>query len=492
VERFPRTIVVVGGGIAGLATAFSLQEQAAQSKLSLSCTVLEASSRCGGKILTHRVGDLIIDAGPDSFLSQKPAGLELCEKLGLADQLINTNETPKKASVFFRGRLHELPEGLVTFSPRQLGPFLRSGLLSWGGLARMGLDVIIPATGAADESLASFFRRRFGSQAFERVIEPLMAGIYAGDAEEMSVNATFPRFVELERQYGSIIRGMAAARRRQPSGRGAQGPRRTMFVSLKDGLDVLVDRLSGRLQQQGARIRTNAAVASLRVRSHQLGRWMFDLSLTDGSALSAEAVVLATPAFVSADLVRPLSPMAAGLLEQIPYASTATISLAYEITGVSRRVEGFGFVVPRAEKRSLIAATWTSLKWPHRAPSGQVLVRGYVGGVGREEILKLDDQAIVQRVAQELDTISGVQGTPRYTEVNRWDRAMPQYRLGHLRRLQDIEQSLDRFPGLVLTGAAYRGIGIPDCISDGKAAADRVLRQFAPSSFIKQEQKNDG
>ncbi len=474
--------MIIGGGIAGLATAFSLVEQAARSQPALSCTVLEASSRCGGKILTHRVGDLVIDAGPDSFLSQKPAGLELCEKLGLADQVINTNETPKKASVFFRGRLHELPEGFVTFSPSQLGPFLRSGLLTWGGLARMGLDVIIPASRADDESLASFFRRRFGNQAFERVIEPLMAGIYAGDAEEMSVHATFPRFVEIERQYGSIIRGMAATRRSEHNRRVPRGSGRTMFVSLKDGLDVLVDALTKRLQQHGAKIRTNAVVTSLRVRSHQLGRWMFDLSLADGSALSAEAVVLATPAFVSADLVRPLSPMAAGLLEQIPYASTATISLAYETNEVNPRVEGFGFVVPRVEKRPLIAATWTSLKWPHRAPTGQLLVRAYAGGVGREEILKLDDQALIQRVMQELGAVGGLQGPPRFTEVNRWDRAMPQYRLGHIRRLQGIEQALDRFPGLVLTGAAYRGIGIPDCISEGKVAAARVLRHLASSA----------
>ncbi len=471
--------MIVGGGIAGLATAFSLVEQAAQSKLVLSCTVLEASSRCGGKILTHRVGDLVIDAGPDSFLSQKSAGLELCEKLGLADQVINTNETPKKASVFFRGRLHELPEGFVTFSPSQLGPFLRSGLLTWGGLARMGLDVILPASRADDESLASFFRRRFGDQAFERMIEPLMAGIYAGDAEEMSVHATFPRFVELERRYGSIIRGIAAARRRQQTGRDRQSATRTMFVSLRDGLDVLVDRLSGRLHRHGVRVRTNAEVTSLRVRSHRLGRWMFDLSLADGSALSAEAVVVATPAFVSADLVRPLSPMAAGLLEHIPYASTATISLAYETGDVSRGLEGFGFVVPRVEKRALIAATWTSLKWPHRAPRGQLLVRGYIGGVGREEILKLDDQAIIRLVREELGVICGLQGTPWHAEVNRWERAMPQYRIGHMRRLQQIEQALDRFPGLVLSGAAYRGIGIPDCISEGKVAAARLLRHLA-------------
>ncbi|MEK7299639.1 MAG: protoporphyrinogen oxidase, partial [Nitrospirota bacterium] len=213
----PRTVVIVGGGISGLATAFALQEQAAAAGHSVRCVVLESGQSWGGKIVTHRIGELTTEAGPDSFLSQKQAGLELCRKLGLTDQLINTNETAKRAFVLSRGRLHELPEGLITFVPKQLGPFLRSGLLSWTGLARMGWDVVVPrGPSQGDESLASFFRRRFGSQAFERVLEPLMAGIYAGDADQMSVKATFPRFVELEQEYGSIIRGMMAAKKKQP------------------------------------------------------------------------------------------------------------------------------------------------------------------------------------------------------------------------------------------------------------------------------------
>jgi len=473
-----RTVAVIGGGISGLSTAFALHERAAAAGISIRCTVVDAAPDWGGKIVTHRVGDLITEAGPDSFLSQKPAGLELCDKLGLTDQVINTNETGKRACVYSRGKLHELPEGLVVIVPSQLGPFLRSGLLSRAGLARMGLDLVVPAKRSPeDESLASFFRRRVGQQAFERMLEPLMAGIYAGDAEQMSVQATFPRFVELEQQYGSVIRGMMASRKAGPSPM-RSGQKRTMFVSLKNGLSDLVTALVRRLTEQGIVFKGRCAVDALRVRSHQLGRWMYDVILNDGSALSVDSLVLATPAYVSAELVRPLTPIAAGLLEMIPYASTATIAMAYPRASVSN-AEGFGFVVPRAEKRDLLAATWTSLKWPHRAPPDQLLVRCYVGGVGREAILTLDDQALVARVRAELAHLCGVTAEPGFVEVNRWMKAMPQYTLGHLDRLNQIEAALSRYGGLILTGAGYRGVGIPDCIRDGTVAAERVVRYLS-------------
>lgn len=477
--RTPRTVAIVGGGISGLATAFSLQERAAAAGLSIRCTVLDASPVWGGKIVTHRIGDLVTEAGPDSFLSQKPAGLQLIEKLGLTDQLINTNETGKKAFVYSGGRLRELPEGLVVITPGQVGPFLRSGLLTVGGLARMGMDIVLPAKRSQeDESLASFFRRRFGRQAFERMMEPLMAGIYAGDAEQMSVKATFPRFLELEREHGSVIRGMMAARKTGPS-QGATGPRRTMFVSLKNGLEDLVSALVRRLTDEGVTLRAGAVVESLRVRSHQLGRWTYDVMLRDGSALSVDSLVLATPAYVSAELLRPLTPIAGGVLDLIPYASTATIAMSYPASVVGGAVQGFGFVVPRIEQRDLIAATWTSLKWPHRAPSDQLLVRCYVGGVGREDILRFDDRELAARVKSELKQICGVTTEPGYVEVNRWMKAMPQYLLGHLDRLEQVEAALSRYGGLVLTGAAYRGVGIPDCIRDGVLAADRVVRYLS-------------
>jgi len=474
----PRTVAIVGGGISGLATAFALSERAAAAGLSIRCTVLDAGPAWGGKIVTHRIGDLVTEAGPDSFLSNKPAGLQLVEKLGLSGQLINTNETGKKASVYSGGKLRELPEGLVVISPGQVGPFLKSGLLTVGGLIRMGLDLVMPAKRpTGDESLASFFRRRFGRQAFERMMEPLMAGIYAGDAEQMSLKATFPRFLELEQEHGSVIRGMMAA---QTTGTGEPqaSPKRTMFVSLKNGLEELVTALVRRLTDQGVTLRSGVAVESLRVRSHQLGRWTYDVMLGDGSALSVDSLVLATPAYVSADLLRPLTPIASGLLDMIPYASTATIAIVYPASVIGGAVQGFGFVVPRVEQRDLIAATWTSIKWPHRAPPDQLMVRCYVGGVGREAILQLDDQALVNRVKAELRQICGVTAEPTYVEVNRWTKAMPQYQLGHLERLEQAEGALSRYGGLVLTGAAYRGVGIPDCIRHGDTAVDKVVRSL--------------
>ncbi|HET9576159.1 MAG TPA: protoporphyrinogen oxidase [Nitrospira sp.] len=475
----PRTVAIVGGGISGLSTAFALSERAAAAGLSIRCTVLDAGPAWGGKIVTHRIGDLVTEAGPDSFLSNKPAGLQLVEKLGLSGQLINTNETGKKASVYSGGKLRELPEGLVVISPGQIGPFLKSGLLTVGGLTRMGLDLVMPAKRpTGDESLASFFRRRFGRQAFERMMEPLMAGIYAGDAEQMSLKATFPRFLELEQEHGSVIRGMMAAQA-TATGEPKASPKRTMFVSLKNGLEELVTALVRRLTDQGVTLRSGVAVESLRVRSHQLGRWTYDVMLGDGSALSVDSLVLATPAYVSADLLRPLTPIASGLLDMIPYASTATIAIGYPASVIGGAVQGFGFVVPRVEQRDLIAATWTSIKWPHRAPPDQLMVRCYVGGVGREAILQLDDQALVNRVKAELRQICGVTAEPTYVEVNRWMKAMPQYQLGHLERLEQAEGALSRYGGLVLTGAAYRGVGIPDCIRHGDSAADKVVRSLS-------------
>lgn len=473
----PRTVVIVGGGISGLATAFALHERATKIGLSLRCTVLEAGPSWGGKIVTHRVGNIVTEAGPDSFLSQKQAGLDLCMKLGLTDQLINTNDTGKKACVLYRGRLHDLPEGLLSFVPKQLGSFFRSGLLTWAGLARMGLEMTVPpGSPRGDESLAAFLRRRFGTQAFERVLEPLMAGIYAGDAEHMSLRATFPRFFELEQRYGSIVRGMMAAKKATSSAL-EKHPRRTMFISLKNGLGDLVTALTQQLAKQGVELRSGYRVEALRVRSHELGRWMYDLILHDGSAHSAESVVLATPAYVSAELLRPLTPIAGGLLDLIPYASTATIAMAFP-RSLTRAIEGFGFIVPRTEQRHLIAATWTSLKWPHRAPADQLLVRCYVGGVGREDILQLDDETLTKTVREELAAACGIGAEPSYTEVNRWWKAMPQYTLGHLDRLAELEAAVSRYPGLVLTGAGYRGVGIPDCIRDGVTAAERVLRDL--------------
>ena len=475
-------VVIVGGGISGLAAAHALQSRASSSGVPLACTLIEADGRCGGKILTHRVDDFVIEAGPDSFLSQKPWALDLCRELGLSGQLINTNETPEKAFVYSRGRLRPLPDGLVVIVPAKLGPFLRSGLLSWAGIMRMGLDFVLskgPAT--QDESLAVFFRRRFGAEAFERLIEPLMAGIYAGDAEDMSIRATFPRFVELEQQHGSLLRGMLAARAPKPLN-GDGGPRRTTFVTLQGGLSTLVDALLPRLTTSGVKILYGQRVTAIRARSMRSASSPYELLIDNGSSVPADAVILATPAFASAALVRSLSPEASALLAAIPYASTATVSLAYPTRDLGPLVRGFGFVVPRVERRDLLAATWTSHKWSYRAPSSHTLVRCYVGGVGREAIVHADEPSMIRRVRDELQAIAGITHEPVYAEVNRWERGMPQYQVGHLQRLDKIQSQLQSYRGLYLTGSAYRGIGIPDCIRDGIETAERVFREVSRSS----------
>jgi oxygen-dependent protoporphyrinogen oxidase len=348
---------------------------------------------------------------------------------------------------------------------------------------RMGLDFVIskgPTT--QDESLAAFFRRRFGTQAFERLIEPLMAGIYAGDAEDMSIRATFPRFVELEQQHGSLLRGMLAASA-SASLNGAGLPRRTTFVTLQGGLSTLVDALLPRLITSGVKVLYGQRVTAIRARSMRSVSAPYELLLDNGSPAAADAVILATPAFASAALVRSLSPEASALLAAIPYASTATVSLAYHTTDLGPMVKGFGFVVPRIERRDLLAATWTSLKWSHRGPASHTLVRCYVGGVGREAIVHGDDVSTIRRVRDELQAIAGITHEPVYAEVNRWERGMPQYQVGHLQRLDRINSQLQSYRGLYLAGSAYRGIGIPDCIRDGTETAERVLRDLCrPSS----------
>lgn len=473
----PKQVVIVGGGIAGLATAFSLQERASEGSLSLGCTLVEADRHWGGKILTQRVDDLIIEAGPDSFLSQKPWALALCDKLGLAERVINTNEADKKAFVFSRGRLRELPEGMVVIVPSKLGPFVRSGLVSLPGLMRMGLDLVLPAKrGGEEESVAAFFTRRLGREAFERLVEPLMAGIYAGDASQMSLRATFPRFVEIERQHGSLIRGMLAARESAGRRQVGNAPARTMFVTLEGGLSELVDTLVGRIKSQGATLLQGERVTGLRHAGHAAAGKGYEVTLESGAALPADAVVFATPAYVTADLIRSMSPDASEALSRIPYASTATVSLVYERDAVGPAVRGFGFVVPRVEQRALLAATWTSRKWAHRAPPSLVLVRCYLGGVGRETLLERDDASLVALVREELTQLAGIGAPPTYTAVHRWWRGMPQYHLGHENHVRLIDAALADHPGLLVTGAAYRGIGIPDCVRDGTDTA-RKLRE---------------
>ena len=480
-------VVVVGGGIAGLTAALEAAEAG------VAVTVVEAGERFGGKIDTSRVDGLVVEAGADSFLSTKPAGLELCRRLGIADRLVNSNADDRRTFVWSRGRLRELPEGLVLGSPVRAWSLLRSGLLSPPGAARLVADVAVPrrragsedgrsGPGGGEETVAAFFTRRLGREAYARVVEPLLAGIHAGDAAALSLPATFPRFVDMERDHGGLVRAALAGRlpkllRRTASG-GPVGPvpaGRTPFVSFPTGMAELTEALVDRLRSLGADLRPGQAVAAIGARGDG-----YEVRTAGGGVLPAAAVVVATPAPVTAVLLRDLCPAAAAMLEEIPHASTATVSLAYRIDDVGTAPAGYGFVVPRAEGRHLLAATWGSAKWPGRAPPGQVLVRGYVGGVGREAVLEADDDGLVHLVRAELGALAGIRGTPVHREVHRYPAGMPQYTVGHLGRVERIRQALAACPGVAVTGAAYGGVGIPDCIADAQATARAVLAGLGP------------
>jgi protoporphyrinogen/coproporphyrinogen III oxidase len=473
-------VVIVGGGIAGLSTAYALTESASLQNIPLTCTLIEAAPRLGGKILTEPVNGFLIEGGPDSFLSLKPWGLELCRKLGLADRVIGTNPDQRKTFVYSQGRLHELPEGLAMGVPTKLGPFLRSELLSWRGKLRLGAELLVPQRREEDdESLGSFFRRRLGDEAFERIIEPLMTGIYAGDADQLSIQATFPRFPEMERAQGGIVRAMLGAWRRQASGGQISNlspsvdSRLTPFVTLRGGLAEMVQVLASRLA--AVKVLTGRRVQAVRVRGEDAG---YEILIEGESPLAADALILAIPAYDAASLLEPLDGGLAGTIRGIPYASTATVSLGFRREGFRHGLGGYGFVVPRSEGRPLLASTWTSSKWSHRTPDDAVLLRAYLGGAGREMVVERSDEELVALVRAELKAVMGITETPILARVYRWPRAMPQYLVGHLGRLATIEKKLRRLPGVFLTGAGYRGVGIPDCIRDGQETAERVRAYF--------------
>jgi oxygen-dependent protoporphyrinogen oxidase len=446
-------VVVVGGGIAGLTAARALREAGRDALL------LEASNRYGGVIRTETTGGFVVEAGPDAILAQKPEGLDLCRALGLADRLIPTSPAMRTIFVLRRGRLHALPEGMMLAVPTRIGPFLRSGLFSWPGKLRMGLDLLRPRGGTGeDESIASFVRRRFGTEAVERLGEPLMAGIHAGDPERLSIRATFPRLVALEARHRSLIRGTWAAARGAPASTGSA------FYSLSGGLGELVDALVASLPV--ARRRTSAALT--RLESREGGTL---LTLADGTTVAAQAVIVAVPAPAAAPLLAPLSPAAGEALASIPFASSATIALGYARADVAHRLDGYGFIVPRGEGLRCTACTFVSTKFPGRAPEGHVLLRAFVGGTRDPGVLDLPDPELVALARRELGPLLGLRASPVLERVYRWPRGTPQMEVGHLARMARLDAILAGLPGVFLTGAGLRGAGLPDTIADAQRAA---------------------
>ncbi|MBI3786320.1 MAG: protoporphyrinogen oxidase [Deltaproteobacteria bacterium] len=467
-------IVVVGGGIAGLAAAHRLVELGREQQKPVRLTLLEAGRRLGGSIGTEQVNGFVIEAGPDSFISEKPWALKLCERIGFTDRLVRTKDGNRRTYVVHDGRLHALPDGFLLLAPTQFLPLLTTRLFTWPGKLRMGLDLLLPrGQKKSDESLRSFVTRRLGREALERVAQPLVGGIYTADPDDLSLAATMPRFLEMERTSRSIIWSMWSAQRRVPAaGRATSGARWSLFVSAADGMQSLVDALALRLPQ-GA-VQLNRSLVGLQ---RDGARWR--LGLADGETIDADAVVLATPAHQTARCVETVDASLSEELRGIPYASSATVSLAYRNDQIPRPLDGFGFVVPLIEARSIVACTYSSMKYPGRAPDGHVLMRAFVGGALQSEMFDQDDATMAASVRRELNELLGITAEPVLSRIHRHRGAMPQYRVGHLDRMSRIDRILTGHPGFALAGNAYRGVGIPDCIHTGEMAAEAVWARFS-------------
>ncbi|HTP11125.1 MAG TPA: protoporphyrinogen oxidase [Anaerolineae bacterium] len=481
-----KRVIVVGGGIAGLAAAYRLMKAASGAHI----TLIESADRLGGKVVTDRVDGFVIEGGPDTFLSYKPRGIGLCRELGLEDRLHGTNEKVRRTYVMRQGKLYDLPEGLTGLIPSRFGPMAKTRLISPWGKLRMGMDYFIPPKSPnGDESLAQFVERRLGRELYDRMIEPLMSGIYAGDGEQLSLGATFPQLRQTELEHGSLVKGMLAAKKKaaQPQPSAAHpnvAPKKkwAAFVTPETGLAEIIEALQAQLQ--GVEVRLNTMVKKIEhlpsplpspfppFRGHGKGEGMgMRVELKSGETLDTDAVILATPAYVTAQLVSDLDPEMATALRGIPYASTVTLSVAYPLSDIPKPLNAYGYIIPRAEARSILACTWTSTKFPHRAPEGYGLIRAFIGRAGDDEVLNRTDTELLQMVRDELRDVLGITAEPLLHRIFRWPQAMPQYTIGHLDRAATIDRRLVEHPGLYVAGNAYRGIGLPDCIASGETAA---------------------
>ena len=481
-------IAIVGGGISGLAALEYLTRVAP----SVDVTLLESSARVGGNIRTERVDGFVMEAGPDVFLASKPASTELAQRVGLGTRLQGTDPAVKGAYILSAKGLQRIPDGLTGLVPSRFGPFVTTPLVSAAGKLRVGMDYFIPPRkDAGDESIESFVVRRLGREMYTQVVEPLLSGISAGDGARLGMEAMFPQLWAYERDHGGLIRGMLAAKRRaraerRTNGRAAAPP--MGFLSLPGGLGELVDAVERHVRERAnsgsaVAIRTTARVTQVeRVtpasQSNSGSTGGFLVRLGDGSSIAVDAVVMATPAYVSAALLRSVDAELARLLEEIEYGSTVTISLAYAQRDVGRALDATGYIVPRILQRPVLACTWTSAKFRGRAPEGHALFRLFLGGIGRGSFIEASDEALTEIARAEMREVMGITANPELVRISRFDRSMPQHNVGHLARMDRIEARAGRIPGLALAGAAYRGVGIPDCIRSGERSAQYLLDQL--------------
>ncbi|MHC4877320.1 MAG: protoporphyrinogen oxidase [Planctomycetota bacterium] len=497
-SRPVRRVAVIGGGISGLVAAHRLIEQS-QPDAPIDVTLFEASDRIGGVFGTIHVDDYLVETGADMFITNQPAAVKLCERLGIADELIPTDPTHRGSLVLRNGRPVRVPEGFMLLSPAKVWPVLKSPIFSPLGKLRMGLEYLLPRkTGSEEESLAAFVHRRFGREAFERLIQPLVGGIYTADPEKLSLKATMPRFLDMERQWRSLIR---ASRRTASNSAGedesgsasetnGSGARYGLFTAPRHGMSVMLDRLKEIVESSGT-LRTGTRIASLQRTPD--GRFTLRVEDHQNAATSSppadeqfDGVVVALRTHHAAELLEQAADAPDGadlpecqrlneLLRSIEYSSAAIVVSGHRLADIEHPLDAFGLVIPHIEGRRILAVSFTSRKFPGRAPEGRVLLRTFIGGALQPELLEQSDEELFQVVREELESTLGVHGEPDFQHIVRYEQSMPQYHLGHLDRVSAIESLTHAVPGFELVGNAYRGVGIPDCIRYAESAVDRLL-----------------
>ena len=464
-----RRVVVLGGGVTGLTACYRLLRASEAQDTPLEVHLIEASHRLGGVVETEFSDGVLMEKGPDCFLTSKPEGVELCEELGLGDRLIGTNERYRRSFVLRGDDLLPVPEGYYLLAPYRIGPFMTTPIFSPLGKLRMAMDVLLPRKkGDADESLADFVRRRFGREALERMAQPMVAGIYSADPERLSLQATMPQFHEIEREHRSLILGLRKRmQRRAGEGVSASGPRYGLFVSFERGMGVLADALAEKIS--GASVRTGCRAESLE--RFERG-WR--VRLEDGDGLDADAVCVTLPPGAAARVLEKASPGISEELMSIPSGSLATLNLVYRAGQVANPLHAMGFVVPAIENKTLLACSFSSTKFAGRTPEGKVLIRAFAGGEAASRA-GLPDEELTRRLIDELRPILGITGEPEGEVFYRYGESLPHYLVGHLEKVGRIERELEATPGLALAGNAYRGVGIPDCVKSANEAADKIL-----------------
>lgn len=477
-----RRIAVIGGGITGLAAAHRLVELAAAvNPPSVTVELFDAAPRLGGCFGTEQIGEYVVETGADSFITDKPWALELCRRLGLEDRLIGIDSRYQRALIAKDGRLLPVPTGLSLIAPTQLAGLLQTQLLSPVGKLRAAAEYLVPRRRATDdESIADFAIRRFGREMYDNVIQPLIGGIYTGDPARLSLSATFPRFVEMERRWGGMIRGVRSTRAASGERAADSGVRYGLFATPQAGMSELQNALRDRVLA-AATVQTGQRVTTVRRRTESTERRdvSFEVTTADGRVRIADSVILALPAWQAAEAIAGWAGELAGVLREIDYASSAIVVTGHHLTDVAHPVDAAGLVIPHQERRRILAVSFLSRKFPERAPEGRVALRTFLGGALQPELLANDDDTLVRIVREELADLLGVQGDPDFARVVRYDRAMPQYALGHRDRVERIERLAGEIAGLELAGNAYRGVGVPDCIHSGEEAAERSWAQFS-------------